>query len=269
MHSETVLGNRCKAPLKCPDPSCSRVFTNLSRVLKRSELDVYNIARLRTSYDPNTIEHCKMRDCPGYALPNPRVTQFICPVATCRSTHCKICKGAWHPDEPCAPNMEPVLQKILATGNSKMCPKCGNVVERTEGCDNMICACGAYWCYSCGQLRNPYGHTCNPVRRQVPNARFSEIILLMLALISVLVLVVLITLHNPELCDSNSLCSHVNEGLRDKVDWLLTNIRFCTNLKEMLFPPALEPQNETDVSCCREHTDSITEMLRCDDDNTY
>jgi hypothetical protein len=32
----------------------------------------------------------------------------------------------------------------------KRCPSCKHVVERSVGCNHMVCRCGCHFCYSCG-----------------------------------------------------------------------------------------------------------------------
>lgn len=34
----------------------------------------------------------------------------------------------------------------------KICPKCGNGVIKTEGCNHITCICGAHWCFACSGL---------------------------------------------------------------------------------------------------------------------
>ena len=47
-----------------------------------------------------------------------------------------------------------VLQK-----NCKLCPACGMAIERSEGCNHMICtSCGGHFCYKCNQQIEGYKH---------------------------------------------------------------------------------------------------------------
>jgi hypothetical protein len=41
------------------------------------------------------------------------------------------------------------VQALAEKKGWKTCPKCSQVVERTEGCLHMTCRCKAQWCYSC------------------------------------------------------------------------------------------------------------------------
>ena len=42
------------------------------------------------------------------------------------------------------------LKQCLAKGY-KGCPACGEMIERREGCNNILCRCGARMCYVCGK----------------------------------------------------------------------------------------------------------------------
>jgi hypothetical protein len=39
---------------------------------------------------------------------------------------------------------------LAQSKNWKRCPKCGHMVERTEGCNHMQCRCRTQFCYGCG-----------------------------------------------------------------------------------------------------------------------
>ncbi|OAL23128.1 hypothetical protein AYO22_06621 [Fonsecaea multimorphosa] len=54
----------------------------------------------------------------------------------------------------CPAEEEDVI-KLYELGNEKewrQCPTCGNMVEKTEGCEHMDCVCGVEFCYVCGAL---------------------------------------------------------------------------------------------------------------------
>lgn len=43
----------------------------------------------------------------------------------------------------------------------RRCPKCSFYIERSEGCDNMLCRCGCRFCYNCGRRHaNGHARTC-------------------------------------------------------------------------------------------------------------
>ena len=43
--------------------------------------------------------------------------------------------------------------------NGRKCPVCGQGVEKNEGCNKMTCACGAYFCWKCGQKLEGDGYS--------------------------------------------------------------------------------------------------------------
>ncbi len=38
--------------------------------------------------------------------------------------------------------------------NIRMCPKCGNGVQKNGGCLHMTCKCGGQFCWTCGKAFN-------------------------------------------------------------------------------------------------------------------
>jgi hypothetical protein len=43
------------------------------------------------------------------------------------------------------------MLQLSAKQQWKQCPKCMQMVERSEGCNHMLCRCGSGFCYKCGQ----------------------------------------------------------------------------------------------------------------------
>ena len=43
------------------------------------------------------------------------------------------------------------ILKLSAANHWKMCPLCGMMVERTHGCNHMLCRCNTNFCYQCGK----------------------------------------------------------------------------------------------------------------------
>ncbi|KAK7726327.1 hypothetical protein SLS57_003413 [Botryosphaeria dothidea] len=61
------------------------------------------------------------------------------------------CKETAHGEEECREDEEMRSLMLLAQENKwKRCPRCQRMVERIEGCDDMLCVCGAAFCYICG-----------------------------------------------------------------------------------------------------------------------
>lgn len=86
---------------------------------------------------------------------DPRMTCQYCNFATC-AHH----KRPWHEGQTCSEfdlddaqlerlEEEEATAKLLSKEETSICPKCGQGVTKTEGCDHMRCACGEEWCYIC------------------------------------------------------------------------------------------------------------------------
>ncbi|UZP46328.1 hypothetical protein NXS19_014140 [Fusarium pseudograminearum] len=70
-----------------------------------------------------------------------------CLTDTCIACKAKSHKGACaHKEE----DVQGVLQLAESTG-WKRCSKCGHVIEKSMGCNHMVCICGHRFCYACGK----------------------------------------------------------------------------------------------------------------------
>lgn len=102
-------------------------------------------------------------------------TQHIVTCTSCQTTQCTNCSVDMkaHGDQTCREYQQQVeIKKLddpfviasLFNGTTQSCPSCSTFVHKTEGCNKMICDCGAYWCWACGLCdlrdlyRDPYDH---------------------------------------------------------------------------------------------------------------
>jgi E3 ubiquitin-protein ligase RNF144 len=67
-------------------------------------------------------------------------TGFECP--KCRVKFCKECELPEHRG-PCDANFQKMFK------GWKRCPKCHVFIEKTEGCNHMVCRCNHEFCYVC------------------------------------------------------------------------------------------------------------------------
>lgn len=99
-------------------------------------------------------------DCDGPT--GPRMVCNFCQAETC-ARH----RRPWHEGQTCLEfDMDPAqierleeeeaTAKLLAKEATSICPKCGQGVTKTEGCDHMMCQCGTEWCYVVSCSRNCY-----------------------------------------------------------------------------------------------------------------
>lgn len=119
------LGVLPKDRLYCPNPRCT-VFIGSWSLLKRRENSYSSKYQLRCSF--------------------------------CSEHICILCKNRAHAGMPCkSRSVEEELIEVqvrnLARENAwQPCPGCGEMVERTDGCNHLICRCQTQFCYGCGAL---------------------------------------------------------------------------------------------------------------------
>ena len=69
----------------------------------------------------------------------------------CGSLVCMVCKHVGHESDDCRKNISASrTKKLVAKNKWQTCPWCGAIVERIEGCPQMICRCRRKFCYLCG-----------------------------------------------------------------------------------------------------------------------
>ncbi|KAH8780993.1 hypothetical protein F5883DRAFT_405054 [Diaporthe sp. PMI_573] len=78
----------------------------------------------------------------------------------CQFATCAKHRRPWHEGQTCKEfdlddaqierlEEEEATAKLLSGEAMSICPKCGQGVTKTEGCDHMQCQCGQEWCYVC------------------------------------------------------------------------------------------------------------------------
>ncbi|CAH0603004.1 unnamed protein product [Chrysodeixis includens] len=109
--------------------------------------------------------HCRTRDCKGWALCEPGVRRFPCPV--CKCINCVPCK-AIHPGETCEQHRaklkqadskssdthekddgtRTLLNSLIRKGEALECPECSAIITKKWGCDWVKCsACKTEICW--------------------------------------------------------------------------------------------------------------------------
>ncbi|RLN34535.1 hypothetical protein C2845_PM03G35510 [Panicum miliaceum] len=153
-----------EVPIPCPDPACREGEDQDNRALhpevcKKSidfaafgswgdRLTEAAIPASRRAYCPN--RQCGvMLETTGGKTP----AMAFCPA--CSHPMCATCGTDWSSDgsgqHDCTEGPSAVLVKKLAEEcRWKQCPKCRMLVEKTYGCNVMLCRCRFVFCYSCG-----------------------------------------------------------------------------------------------------------------------
>jgi hypothetical protein len=85
---------------------------------------------------------------------------FLHPLALTRL--CLRAQCDWHAGVRCEHRAssadEAAFRAAARKGRFKTCPRCRVWVEKADGCDNMVCRCGATFCYRCGKhLQRSHG----------------------------------------------------------------------------------------------------------------
>nr|CAD7429366.1 unnamed protein product [Timema monikensis] len=187
--------------IKCPDEKCTSEAhpTQVKSLVSPELFAKYDAVLLSAMLDTLTgIVYCPRRSCQYPVIQEPEENMATCP--ECRYTFCVLCKKVYHGVAPCAMRTEEraklvaeyqvasseekvlleqrygrsQLQNLVSTimsetwihNNSRSCPHCNAAIEKSEGCNKMVCQrCNTMFCWLCS-LRldqfNPYRHFSNP-----------------------------------------------------------------------------------------------------------
>jgi E3 ubiquitin-protein ligase RNF14 len=173
--------------LVCPEPRCSCAMdpSVVKAVLDDEQFEKYESMLLAKTLDsmPDLVY------CPRCETPvlEDEGDDHCGRCTNCMYAFCTLCRDAWHAGAEClnAAQRLAVLEGRRA-GNSQMseealrkyreeladataaayvakrgkrCPECKAGVEKNEGCNKMTCACGAYFCWTCGQKLSGDGYS--------------------------------------------------------------------------------------------------------------
>ncbi|KAK9308372.1 hypothetical protein QLX08_001558 [Tetragonisca angustula] len=181
----------------CPEEKCTSEITPAQiKDLVSSELFVkYDSILLSATLDTmGDIVYCPRRSCQYPVSREPNEQMANCPI--CQYAFCVYCKMVYHGIEPCkvysaeihkvvaeyqeAPDdkkrqmeqrygkkqlqtlVENAMSENWIKSNSQKCPKCQTAIEKSDGCNKMVCwRCNTYFCWLCSTILNrdkPYEH---------------------------------------------------------------------------------------------------------------
>ncbi|EFO21998.1 RWD domain-containing protein [Loa loa] len=185
--------------LQCLNNGCdsSATQTQIRQVLTDKEFEVYEQRLLEGALDlMSDVVICPRISCQAPVIVDGE-NSSLASCSLCHYSFCMLCKKAYHGIELCSLNEESrgkmLNQVATATPaeldeiyrkfggkkqfermiealkseewigcNSKPCPSCQAKIEKTSGCNKMICTkCGHYFCWLCGIALNkndPYSH---------------------------------------------------------------------------------------------------------------
>ena len=173
----------------CPyvNPDCGQVwdFYTVQRhaLLTKKELEEFEI-KISVNYIttdkqiktcPRCQSHCERK--------KPEDIRVICPVCSRNMTQlyefCWLCLFTWQTqsldecgnvhcsgENPRKKILRECPKKIINGVSNcpsvRVCPKCGLMIEHTDGCNQMSCRCGQNFCFICLKLTNSNGnYQCN------------------------------------------------------------------------------------------------------------
>ena len=144
--------------IKCPG-SCGAIFSEfqllnqiIPMVLDAAEHKKYKQKMIEALTNKWDQIWCVKLNC-GRIIKNKKENKGIC---ECGFEICFECREQWHPNQKCADVMKKNLQ--IETFIVRPCPICKVRIEKSDGCNNMICnICNSAWCWHCGEVGN--GHT--------------------------------------------------------------------------------------------------------------
>ncbi|KAJ4908582.1 helicase domain-containing protein / IBR domain-containing protein / zinc finger protein-related [Raphanus sativus] len=157
---EASMRNFDAFPILCSHTDCGSpiVVADLRALLSQEKLDELFRASLSsfvTTSDGN-FRFCSTPDCPSvYRVAGPRESgePFIC--GACNAETCRKCHLEYHPYITCEryklfkedPDMS--LKDWAKGKNVKECPFCKSTIEKSEGCNHVLCRCGKHICWVC------------------------------------------------------------------------------------------------------------------------
>mmetsp|Transcript_12651 Transcript_12651/g.38719 ORF Transcript_12651/g.38719 Transcript_12651/m.38719 type:complete len:228 (+) Transcript_12651:272-955(+) len=125
----------------CPEPTCREMVVETDLVQLLGSEHAHKIMRIRI--EKKIRGFTNMRLCP-----NEPCTQILLAGKEKCDSFCESCQKVVHLEA--VPTADPTLASVLSDLGMRICSMCGNGVEKKDGCDKMMCRCGAKFCYKCG-----------------------------------------------------------------------------------------------------------------------
>jgi hypothetical protein len=136
---------------------------------KCNEIDIgENKAQVASNTHQDNMR-CTTENCKGFLVDKSialgdSTTQSckILKCGTCMKEVCKDCLELCQEKHSCDANILATIKAIRGDKNSRMCPKCNQVIEKTQGCDQMFCtSCKTSFSFETGAIETKAFH--NPL----------------------------------------------------------------------------------------------------------
>jgi len=138
-----------KIPVKCPEENCKSEFTSLDlkELLTPEDLEKFYQYSIDEFIKKNgrDMSYCPTAGCSYAFILDPKEIKLDCP--SCGYQYCLQCHNEWH-DGKCE-RIETFID-VVRQLDLKACPACKFWIEKTVGCNHMVCRCGQEFCYRCG-----------------------------------------------------------------------------------------------------------------------
>jgi len=148
--------------ISCLEAGCSKKFSDdeVRHFVKDegnwNKFVKFKINKQKTIIGGHNYVNCPIPDCEEVMMIDPAVMMDFC--MECDEGHqfCARCKNeGWHPPEDCKRYDENLLEEIKNKNKKventyKTCPKCGVIIEKSDGCNHMKCInCNYEFCWIC------------------------------------------------------------------------------------------------------------------------
>lgn len=161
---------------RCPDPKCQEKVRGgmFKAICDQHVFEKYDYYSKRSFVENNPkAKWCPAPDCPHCVVlkescpkPDPESQQSVCVQCKCSYRWCFSCTEEAHRPVSCQmlkkwneKNQDEAENMTWILANTKPCPKCGNPIEKNQGCMHMSCRCGHQFCWLCLADDYNYSHT--------------------------------------------------------------------------------------------------------------
>ncbi|KAI0843063.1 hypothetical protein F5Y06DRAFT_304583 [Hypoxylon sp. FL0890] len=110
-------------------------------------LSGYLAKRAETKTMTNARTYCSNPEC-GAFISDDHKLEPLAVCQQCGSHTCTKCSKPYHQGD-CPVEGSKELEAVAAKEGWKHCYKCNRLVEKLDGCDSVVCPCGASFCYKC------------------------------------------------------------------------------------------------------------------------
>jgi len=158
-------GGRARLACMCTDgPPCRGRFVESQL---RAALPPEQMAKLEETAAAEAARSAALDllRCPECGVPHEKPSGgrrvAVCPQRDCGYESCVACRGPAHGEDPCpsrkrgrdggdAEDAKRLrVEEALTEAKVRTCPACGAKFFKSDGCNKMTCACGAWSCYVC------------------------------------------------------------------------------------------------------------------------